>query len=99
MGVRFISVNDKYDSNEYGGSPADIDVNFKNLLYDLYSKDLSMKVKASMRAVKEQGKYVGSVAPFGYAKDPEDRHKFVIAEDEAVVVRRLFRMAMRWSDG
>ncbi len=96
MGVRFISVNDKYDSNEYGGSPADIDVNFKNLLYDLYSKDLSMKVKASMRAVKEQGKYVGSVAPFGYAKDPEDRHKFVIAEDEAPVVRRLFRM---YADG
>lgn len=96
MGVRFISVNDKYDSSEYGGSPADIDVNFKNLLYDLYSKDLSMKVKASMRAVKEQGKYVGSVAPFGYAKDPEDRHKFVIAEDEAVVVRRLFRM---YADG
>ena len=96
MGVRFISINDKYDSDKYGGSVADIDVNFKNLLYDLYSKDLSVKIKASVRAVKEQGKFVGSVPPFGYAKDPEDRHKFVIAEDEAVVVRRLFQM---YADG
>ncbi len=49
-----------------------------------------------MRAVKEQGKYVGSVAPFGYTKDPEDRHKFIIAEDEAETVRRMFRM---YADG
>ena len=54
MGVRFISINDKYDSDQYSGNVADIDVNFKNLLYDLYSKDLSIKIKASVRAVKEQ---------------------------------------------
>lgn len=96
MGVRFISINDKYDSEQYVGNVADIDVNFKNLLYDLYSKDLSVKIKASVRAVKEQGKAVCSTPPFGYAKDPEDRHKFVIAEDEAVTVRRMFRM---YADG
>lgn len=96
MGVRFISINDKYDSDQYSGNVADIDVNFKNLLYDLYSKDLSIKIKASVRAVKEQGKAVCSTPPFGYTKDPEDRHKFVISEDEAVVVRRLFRM---YADG
>lgn len=96
MGVRFISVNDKYDSDRYSGSIADIDVNFKNLLYDLYSKDLSVKVRASMRAIKEEGKFVGSLPPFGYAKDPEDRHRFVIAEDEAEIVRRAFKM---YADG
>ena len=92
MGVRFISVNDKYDSDKYVGNVADIDVNFKNLLYDLYSKDLSVKIKASMRSIKGQGKYVGSEAPFGYAKDPKDRHKFVVAEDEATIARRMFAM-------
>ncbi|GAB6159978.1 recombinase family protein [Howardella ureilytica] len=46
MGVRFISINDKYDSDQYSGNVADIDVNFKNLLYDLYSKDLSLKINA-----------------------------------------------------
>ena len=49
MGVRFISVNDGYDSKNYHGSLADIDVNFKNLLYDLYSKDLSQKVRHTPR--------------------------------------------------
>lgn len=92
MGVRFISINDKYDSDKYTGNVTDIDVNFKNLLYDLYSKDLSVKIKASMRSIKAQGKYVGSEAPFGYAKDPKDRHKFIIAEDEAAIVRRVFDM-------
>lgn len=92
MGVRFISIHDKYDSDQYSCNVADIDVNFKNLLYDLYSKDLSLKIKASVKAVKEQGKAVCSTPPFGYTKDPQDRHKFVIAEDEAAVVRRLFKM-------
>lgn len=50
---RNISINDKYDSNQYVGNVADIDVNFKNLLYDLYSKDLSVKIKVSMRSIKE----------------------------------------------
>ena len=53
MGVRFISVNDKYDSDNYQGSIADIDVNFKNLLYDLYSKDLSQKIRSSLAVKKE----------------------------------------------
>lgn len=92
MGVRFISVNDKYDSDEYAGNVADIDVNFKNLLYDLYSKDLSVKIKSSLRSIKEQGNFVGTEPPFGYMKDPEDRHRLIIAEDEADVVRRLFEM-------
>lgn len=96
MGVRFISVNDRYDSDQYAGNAADIDVNFKNLLYDLYSKDLSVKIKASMRAIREQGKFVGPVPPFGYCKDPEDRHSLIAAEDEAAVVRRMFDM---YADG
>lgn len=94
MGVRFISVNDHYDSNEYQGSIADIDVNFKNLLYDLYSKDLSQKVRSSLAVRKERGEYVSGNSPFGYEKDPEDRHALVIAEDEAEVVRRIFSLTV-----
>ena len=68
MGVRFISVNDNYDSKNYQGSIADIDVNFKNLLYDLYSKDLSQKVRSSLAVRKEKGQYVSGNSPFGYEK-------------------------------
>ena len=94
MGVRFISVNDNYDSKNYQGSIADIDVNFKNLLYDLYSKDLSQKVRSSLAVRKEKGQYVSGNSPFGYEKAPEDRHALLIAEDEAEVVRRIFSLSV-----
>ncbi len=94
MGVRVISVNDNYDSKNYQRSIADIDVNFKNLLYDLYSKDLSQKVRSSLAVRKEKGQYVSGNCPFGYEKASEDRHALVIAEDEAEVVRRIFSLTV-----
>ena len=94
MGVRFISVNDDYDSQNYRGSLADIDVNFKNLLYDLYSKDLSQKVRSSLAVRKEKGEYVSGSSPFGYEKDPQDRHKLLIEEDEAEIVKNIFLLTL-----
>lgn len=94
MGVRFISVNDRYDSKSYQGSIADMDVNFKNLLYDLYSKDLSQKVRSSLAIRKEQGQYISANSPFGYEKDPKDRHALLIAEDEAEIVRKIFSLTI-----
>ena len=49
MGVRFIAVNDHYDSRDHAGSTAPIDTAFRTLLYDLYSKDISVKVKTSLK--------------------------------------------------
>ena len=83
LGIRFISINDHYDSQKNQGSIADLDVHFKNLLYDLYSKDLSRKIRSSLAVRKENGQYVSGNSPFGYEKDPADRHALVIAEDEA----------------
>ena len=94
LGVRFISVNDNYDSKNYQGSIGELDVNFKNLLYDLYSKDLSQKVCSSLAVRKEQGQYVSANSPFGYEKDPKDRHALLIAEDEAEIVRRIFSLTL-----
>jgi len=94
LGVRFISVNDGYDSRDYRGSIAGIDMNFRNLLYDLYSKDLSEKVRASLAIRKEKGQYVSANSPFGYRKDPEDRHALLVAEDEAEIVRRIFALTL-----
>lgn len=94
LGVRFISLNDNYDSKDYPGSIADIDMNFKNLLYDLYSKDLSRNVRSTLAAKKEAGLYVSANSPFGYEKDTKDRHALLIAEDEAAVVRRIFSLTV-----
>ena len=95
LGIRFISINDHYDSGSSQGNTADLDVNFKNLLYDLYSKDISQKVKTSLRARKEGGQYVSGNTPFGYEKAPDDRHMLVICEDEAEVVREIFSLALQ----
>lgn len=94
MGVRFISLNDGYDSAGSQGGIADMDVNFKNLLYDLYSRDLSGKVRSSLSIRKEKGQYVSGNSPFGYEKDPEDRHALLVAEDEAEVVRKIFSLTL-----
>ncbi len=91
----FISINDHYDSAGCQGSMFDLDMNFKNLLHDLYSKDLSQKVKTSLQARKRSGQYVSANAPFGYEKAPGDRHMLVICEDEAVVVREIFALALQ----
>lgn len=94
MGVRFISVNDNYDSEACSGAMEEMDVSFRNLMYDLYSKDLSVKVKSSLAAQKRQGQYISANCPFGYEKAPDDKRRLVIEEDEAEIVRRIFRMAM-----
>lgn len=95
LGIRFISINDQYDSSAYRGSIADIDMHFKNLLYDLYSKDLSQKVRTALAARKAKGQYVSAHTPFGYQKDPEDRHMLIIKEDEARIVAKIFDLAFQ----
>ena len=94
LGVRFLSLNDNYDSAKHKGNTTELDISFKGLMYDLYSKDLSVKIKSSLSTRKEQGQYVSANTPFGYVKDPYDRHKLVIAEDEAEVVRRIFSLTL-----
>lgn len=95
MGVRFISVNDGYDSADTRYLAGQLDISFKNLLYDLYSKDLSVKVKSALRVRKEKGQYVSPASPFGYVKSREDRHMLQIDETEAEIVRRIFALALQ----
>lgn len=95
MGVRFISVNDGYDSADKRFAAGELDISFKNLLYDLYSKDLSVKVKSALSVRKERGQYISANSPFGYIKSGEDRHMLLIEEGEAEVVRRIFALAMQ----
>lgn len=56
LNIRFISINDGYDSAKEKGNGTDLDIQFKSLLYDFYSKDISDKVKSSMKIQKKQGK-------------------------------------------
>lgn len=93
MGIRFISVNDGYDSKQQNGMTGGMDVAFRNLIYQMYSRDLSRKVKSARKNRNEQGEYTASFAPFGYRKNPSDKHKLVVDEPAAEVVREIFALA------
>ncbi len=97
MNVRFISVNDRYDSADRERNGGHLDIAFKHLLYDLYSKDLSVKVKSSLEMKKKQGLYISGNCPFGYEKMPGNRHMLVISEEEAQVVREIFDLSAKGS--
>ena len=90
MGIRFIAINDNYDSSLCEGGVGEIDVAFKALLYDFYSEDLSQKVKSAIAVRKEQGKFMNTYAPYGYKKCEKDRYMLEIDLKGAEVVRRIF---------
>lgn len=90
LGIRFISINDNYDSAECTGGIAELDVAFKGILYDFYSEDLSEKVKTSLSVRRASGKYLAPFAPYGYRKSENDKHKLEVDEEAAHIVKRIY---------
>lgn len=93
LDVRFISVNDGYDSDEYKGTIAGMDVVMRYIVYSYYSRDLSQKIRTVMQSRIKHGEFIGAFAPYGYLKDPEDKHKLIPDPVAAPVVKRVFAMA------
>ena len=91
LGVRFISVNDHYDSDRDEGG---LDIAFKNLVYDIYSRDLSKKVRQARERLAVQGKYTAGQALYGYRKTAADKHKLEKDPETAPVVREIFDMRL-----
>lgn len=91
LGVRFISVNDGYDSLSHKGQTVGLDTQFKMLIYDFYSKDLSTKYKNAIMSKCEQGQYVFGRLPLGYEKIPNTKHETRINEYEANIVKRIYK--------
>ena len=89
LGIRFKSINDHYDSIKFQGKTISMDLAFRNLIYDYYSKDLSKKVKSAMHMKQKDCSYV-SCAPFGYRIIPGQKHRMVIDPETAPIVRRAF---------
>ena len=91
LGIRFIAVNDHFDSSRQGDIDS-IDTSFKALIYDLYSRDLSRKVRSAKKILAEKGVYINPVAPYGYQRSPDDKHLLVPDPATADVVRRIFSL-------
>ena len=89
--VRYIAVNDGVDSANSG----EMDITpFKNILNEFYSRDVSKKVKSGKYIRASQGKFMGTHAPFGYQKDPEDKNHLLVDEETAPIVRQIFLWAL-----
>ena len=89
LDIRFIAINDNVDSNiqtENDLTP------FKNVFNEWYAKDTSKKIRAVFKAKGNSGKHLTTNPPFGYIKDPNDKDKWIIDEEAAGTVRRIFQM-------
>lgn len=91
LGVRFIAVNDNYDSLNTDMA-YDIVLPFKNLINDSYCRDLSVKIRSHLAVKRKNGEFIGAFACYGYLKDPEDRHKLAVDTYAATVVQDIFRL-------
>ena len=90
MDVRVIAINDNFDSAAYEGTTAGMAVIIKMMTYDLYSKQLSHKVREAQYRLMEEGRYV-NVPPYGYMPEPGNKHHLVIDEEPAKIVRLIFK--------
>ncbi len=91
-GVRFISINDQFDSQLLGESTGGLELAIKNLINQMYSKDISRKIKSAVDLKKLSGEYVYGTAPYGYRKG-EKKNTIVVDEPAALVVKQIFQWA------
>ena len=88
--IRFIAINDCVDSFKNPASTNTILVPFKNLINDEYCRDTSIKIRTSLNGKKKKGEFIGAFPSYGYIKNPKDKHKLIIDEVAADIVRKIF---------
>ena len=91
--VRYVSVTDGIDTFSSNNGNNDI-APFKSILNDMYSKDLSKKIRTALHTMQKEGKWVGGRTALGYMKDPNDKNKLIICEPEEKIVKTIFNMAI-----
>ncbi|MCD7956147.1 MAG: recombinase family protein [Lachnospiraceae bacterium] len=90
MGVRLIAINDNYDGESERRNSDAITVPIKNLMNDVYCREMSVKIKTLLEAKRKRGDCVSNYAPYGYKKNPRNRAKLVIDEGAAENVRNIY---------
>lgn len=90
LGVRFIAINDNYDSLDRNQSDSLI-IPFKNLINDAYCKDISVKIRSQLEIKRKKGQFIGAFAAYGYLKDEGDHNKLVVDTYASEIVRAIFK--------
>lgn len=94
MGVRFIAINDHYDSAEENDDKGRILIPFNNLINDTYCRDISLRVRSHLDVKRKEGQFIGSFAGYGYRKDPKDKNHLIIDEYAAGIVQEIFKQKL-----
>lgn len=89
MGIRFLAISDGVDSEDDAGNDF---TPFRNIINEWYCRDVSKKIKASMKARAQAGKHLTGFAPYGYIKSKEDKNIWLIDEEAAAIVREVFAL-------
>ncbi|MCI8276073.1 MAG: recombinase family protein [Lachnospiraceae bacterium] len=91
FGIRFIAVTDGYDSMNAGVTDGGLIVPLKNLINEAYAKDLSKKISIALEVKQRQGKFIGSLAAYGYKKSPKDKNQLIVDREVSHIVKRIFK--------
>ena len=89
--IHFIAVSNNVDSNNQGSSEF---APFLNIMNEWYLRDCSNKIKASKKALGNSGVHLSGVPCYGYLKDPKDKHKWIVDEEAAEVVRLIYQLCI-----
>lgn len=95
MGVRFISINDNYDSEGKKNESDSLMLPFKNLVNDAYCRDISVKIRSQLDIKRKKGECISAFASYGYQKSQEDKNRLVVDAYAAEIVQTIFRMKLR----
>jgi len=95
LGVRFVAVNDNFDTETAVQTEYGLVMPLKNIINDTYSRDISRKISSAIETKERRGEFIGVFAPYGYSKSPDDRHKLVVNPETAPVIREIFSLRLQ----
>lgn len=94
LGVRFIAVNDNYDSDDLNCCRESLRIALKNLINSFYAKDISKKVSTSSSLKQRKGEYQGAHPPYGYIYSLMGTHKLIVDEEASLIVKQIFEWCL-----
>lgn len=94
MNVRFIAINDNYDSIKEDSNDILL-MHLKNIINDMYAKDISKKIQTALNQKRKDGLFIGAWASYGYLKDTNNKNKLIINEETACIVKHIFNLRLQ----
>ena len=93
-GVRFIAINDDIDTGDIiAFEKAQDSIQFKTFMNEFYLRDTARKIKTGKRTRAREGKVMATYPTYGYKKDPKDKNHYIVDEETAPIVKRIFALA------